>query len=68
MCGGVEVRVRSEGGDEDLEGSLVLLVDVSRPLFGALYVLYPPSALVSSFLDSSAGNAIEIVLIGGKGC
>ena len=36
MCGGVEVRVRSEGGDEDLEGSLVLLVDVSRPLFGAL--------------------------------
>ena len=34
MCGVVEVRVRSEGGDEDedLTGSVVVLVDASLPL------------------------------------
>lgn len=60
--------MRSEGGDEDLEGSLVLLVDASRPLLCALCGLSSPSALVSCVLDPSAGKAMGIVVIGGKGC
>lgn len=60
--------MRSEGGDEDLEVSLVLLVDASRPLLRALCGLSSPSALVSSLLGPSAGKAMETVVIGEKGC
>lgn len=71
-CGVVEVRVRSEGGDEDLAGSLVLLlllllVDASRPLLWALRGMFSRSALDSSLLGPSAGNAMRIVVIGGLG-
>lgn len=61
--------MRSEGGDEDLEGSLVLLalVDASGPLFCALCVMFSRSALGSSLLGSSAGNAIGVMVIGGMG-
>ena len=58
--------MRSEGGDEDLEGSLVLLllVDASGPLFCALCVMFSRSALVSSLLGPSAGDAMGIMVIG----
>ena len=71
MCGVVEFRVRSAGGDEDedLELSVVVLVvDASRRLCRALYGLSSPSALVSSLLGPSAGLAMGIVVIGGNGC
>lgn len=55
--------MRSDGGDEALEGSLVLLL----PLFRALCVMSSRSALVSSLLGSSAGDAMGIVVIGGMG-
>ena len=69
ICGVVEVRVRSEGGDADLEGSLVivLLVEASRALLCVLRVMFSRSGLVSSLLGPSAGNAIRIVVIGGMG-
>lgn len=69
MCGVVEVRVRSEGGDAGLEGSLVivLVVEASRALLCALRGTFSRSGLVSSLLGASAGNAIRIVVIGGWG-
>ncbi len=67
ICGVVGVRVRSEGEDEDFEGSLVLLVDASGPCLCAFCGLSSPSALVSSLLGASAGKAMGNVVIGGRG-
>ena len=45
----------------------MLLVDASRPFLCALCGMSSPSALVSSLLGASAGKAMEMVVIGGRG-